>query len=307
MIDAAPQAKAPLQAYLIIGVGILAISLASIFIKFAQQEQVPSLLIAAARMTIATLILTPFTLQRHWADLQTITRSEFGFAALSGLFLAIHFATWILSFEYTSVLVSVALVTTNPLWAALLELIFLRTRLNRWVGLALIIGMIGSIIVAIPPTGALTFGNNPLIGSLLALTGAIAVAVYFVIGRKLRARLPLLPYIWLVYGFAALFLIIVVIAQGLPIVGYSPTAYLALLAMALVPQLIGHSSFNYALKFFPASYVGVAGQMEPVLSSIMALFIFREVPLPVQVIGGFIILAGVILASLGQTKSGQNT
>ncbi|MBL8154951.1 MAG: DMT family transporter [Anaerolineae bacterium] len=297
----------PTKAFVVIGMGILAISLASIFIKLAQQEGVPSLLIAAGRMTIAALVLTPVTLRRHWNDLQRIGRSEVLFGGLSGLFLAIHFATWILSFEYTSVLVSVVLVTTNPLWAALLEMVFLRARLGRLVILGLIVGVLGSIMVAFPPTGAISLGQNPLLGSALALTGAVAVAVYFVLGRKLRAGLPLLPYIWLVYSSAAIILIIVVIVARIPITGYSASGYFWLVAMALIPQLIGHSSFNYVLKFLPASYVGIASQLEPVLSAIIAFFLFRESPAALQIAGSGIILTGVILASLGQSRSSQET
>jgi drug/metabolite transporter (DMT)-like permease len=297
----------PTKAFVVIGVGILAISLASIFIKLAQQEGIPSLLIAAARMTIAALVLTPVTLRRHWNDLQRIGQSEVLFGGLSGFFLAIHFATWILSFEYTSVLVSVVLVTTNPLWAAVLEMAFLRARLGRLVILGLIIGILGSIMVAFPPTGAISLGQNPLVGSALALTGAVAVAVYFVLGRKLRAGLPLLPYIWLVYSSAAIILIVVVIIMGIPIMGYSASGYFWLIAMALIPQLIGHSSFNYVLKFLPASYVGIASQLEPVLSAIIAFFLFRESPAALQIIGSGIILTGVVLASLGQNRSSQET
>lgn len=297
----------PSKAFVVIGLGILAISLASIFIKLAQQEGIPSLLIAAARMTIAGLVLTPVTLRRHWNDLQRIGRSEVLFGGLSGLFLAIHFATWILSFEYTSVLVSVVLVTTNPLWAAMLEMLFLHARLGRLVILGLIIGILGSITVAFPPSGAIALGQNPLLGSTLALVGAVAVAVYFVLGRKLRTGLPLLPYIWLVYSSAAIILIIVVIIARIPITGYSASGYFWLVAMALIPQLIGHSSFNYVLKFLPASYVGIASQLEPVLSAIIAFFLFRESPTVLQIIGSGIILTGVILASLGQNQSSRET
>ncbi len=291
----------PLQAFIVIALGVLGISLASTFIKLAQNEHIPSLFIAAARMTIAALILTPITLHRHLTELGTVTRSELSLAGLSGLFLAIHFATWILSFEYTSVLVSVVLVDSNPLWVALMEIFFLHARLGKWVITGLTIGIVGSIIVAIPPDGALSLGQNPLIGSGLALTGAIAVAVYFIIGRKLRARLSLLPYIWLVYSCAAVILLIVVALMRVPITGYSATGYIWLLATALVPQLIGHSSLNFALKYFPATYVGIAAQLEPVMSAVVAFLLFQEIPLGLQIFGSAIVLAGVIFASIGQS------
>ena len=295
--------KIPLQAYFVIAMGIIAVSFGSIFIKLAQAEGIPSLLIAAARMTIASLALTPMIVRGHQIEMRSLSRRQLTLAAASGLFLAIHFASWIKSFEYTIVLVSVVLVNTNPLWSAALEVIFLRTRLTRVILFSLIIGVIGSIIVALPAQQITTLGNNPLLGSLLALIGAVAVAIYFVIGRKMRTSLSLVPYIWLVYGCAAIFLIIVVILTGTPVTGYSLKGYLWLVAMALVPQLIGHSSFNFALKYFPASYVGIAGQLEPVLSAILAFLLFTEIPASVQLIGSIIILSGVILASLSQSRS----
>lgn len=293
-------AKIPLQAYIVITIGVLAVSLASILIKLAQAEAIPSTLIAASRLTIASLVLTPITLSRHGSELRKLHRNHVMLAVVSGLFLAIHFATWVKSFEYTSVLVGVVLVNTNPLWAAILEFIFLRTKLGRWVLIGLVLGILGSIVVALPSGGSLQFEANT--GSLLALIGAVAVAVYFVIGRNLRATLSLLPYIWLVYGCSAIFLIILVIVTGVPVVGYSFKGYLLLVATALIPQLIGHSSLNFALRYFPASYVGIAAQLEPVLSAIVAFLLFTEIPTGLQIVGSAIILSGVVLASVGQTQ-----
>jgi drug/metabolite transporter (DMT)-like permease len=293
--------KIPLQAFVVITIGVIAVSLASILIKLAQNEAIPSTLIAASRMTIAALVLTPITFSRYRKEIQNLPRNQFLWAAVSGLFLAIHFATWVKSFEYTSVLVGVVLVNTNPLWAAILEFIFLRAKLGRWVIIGLVVGIVGSIIVALPSGGGgLQFEANT--GSLLALIGAVAVAVYFVIGRNLRATLSLIPYIWLVYGCSAIFLLILVGATGVPILGYSLKGYLLLIATALIPQLIGHSSLNFALRYFPASYLGIAAQLEPVLSAIVAFLLFTEIPTELQIIGSVIILSGVIFASLGQTQ-----
>lgn len=292
--------KIPIQAYIVIAIGVLAVSLASILIKLTQAESVPSTLIAASRLTIASIVLAPFTLTRYRAELQQLKRNQFVLAAVSGLFLAIHFATWVKSFEYTSVLVGVVLVNTNPLWAAILEVIFLSARLARWVIIGLVVGILGSIIVALPASGSIQFDANA--GSLLALIGAVALAAYFVIGRNLRATLSLLPYIWLVYSCAAIFLLILVAITKTPVLGYSLKGYLLLVATALIPQLIGHSSLNFALRYFPASYVGIAAQLEPVLSAIVAFLLLAELPTGIQIAGSVIILIGVILASLGQTQ-----
>ncbi|HEX2907766.1 MAG TPA: DMT family transporter, partial [Phototrophicaceae bacterium] len=188
--------QATFQAYLVIILGLAAISMGSIFIRLAQQEHLPSLFIAAGRLTIAALILTPFALRSHTDEIRRLQRSDLLLAGISGVFLAIHFATWVASLEYTSVLISVVLVNTHPLWVALLEVLLLKARLGRLVILGLVIGLAGSIFVALPADGTLAVGNNPLLGSGLAIAGAIAVAIYFAIGRKLRGGLSLLAYIW---------------------------------------------------------------------------------------------------------------
>jgi drug/metabolite transporter (DMT)-like permease len=133
--------------------------------------------------------------------------------------------------------------------------------------------------------------------------GAVAVAVYFIIGRKLRGSLSLLAYIWLVYSCAALVLLLAVVLTGVPILGYPSQAYLWLVGLAIIPQLMGHTSFNYVLKFFPATYVSIATQLEPAASAAIAYFLFSEVPSVVQIIGSIVILAGILLATLGQSRS----
>ena len=135
------------------------------------------------------------------------------------------------------------------------------------------------------------------------MIGAICVAIYLVIGRKLRGQHSLMPYIWLVYGCGALILLAAVILTGIPITGYSPQGYLWLVALALIPQLVGHSSFNYALKYLPATLVGIISQLEPVLSALAAVIIFNEIPGTLQILGSVAILVGVIIASLGQNSA----
>ncbi len=135
------------------------------------------------------------------------------------------------------------------------------------------------------------------------MAGAVAFACYLVIGRSVRDKLPLLPYIWLVYGFGGLILLVVIALTGTPITGYSSNAYLIILLIALVPQLIGHSSFNYAVRFVSATYVGIATQMEPLGSAIAAFFMFQEVPLPLQIVGSAAILLGVIMATIAQARA----
>jgi drug/metabolite transporter (DMT)-like permease len=288
--------------YVVLAVGVLAASLAAIFIRYAQADGLPSLLIAAGRLTVSALLLTPFALRQHLPEIKGLSRTDLLMAGASGLLLALHFATWIASLEYVTVLVSVVFVATNPLWVALLEFFFLRVRIRQIVIVGLLVAVAGGILIGISGESTGAQGSNPLLGSVLALTGAVALAIYLVIGRRLRAKLPLLPYIWLVYGCAAIFLILMVIVSATPVTGFPTSGYFMILLLALVPQLIGHTSFNYALRYVPATFVSIATQTEPIASAIAAFIIFREMPTGGQILGSAAIIAGVALATLGQRK-----
>ena len=201
-------------------IAILAVSTASIFIRFAQTDA-PSLVIAALRLTFASLALAPIALTRHRAELRSLSRNELLLGLLSGLFLAIHFATWISSLEYTTVASSVVFVSTGPLWVALLSPFFLREPLTRPVLIGMSLALIGGIVVALsdacswnngivcPSLNQILHGRM-LFGNFLALIGAWMVAGYLMIGRKLRAKMSLMPYIFLVYGMASVCLLIIV-------------------------------------------------------------------------------------------------
>ncbi len=300
-ITAAPKASAPPRVYGALIAGIIAVSMSAIFIGLAQQEGVPSLVIAEGRVLISALILTPIAIHFHGSIIRTLSRGDLLLAAFSGVFLGIHFACWILSLEYTSVLISVVFVGTGPLWVALLEFIFLGAKINRLIAAGLGMALLGGIIIGVTGTDA-SSGSQPVLGAGLALVGAMTFAAYLVIGRKLRARLPLIPYIWLVYGCTALFLLLVIVITATPITGYPLSGYGWVLLTALFPQLIGHSSFNYALRYLSATYVSIATQLEPITSAFMAFIVFKQIPTVLQVLGSLIVLAGVTLASIGQSR-----
>ncbi len=289
--------------YPVLLAGVLAVSASPILIRFAFGESLPTLLIAAGRLIISALILSLPALRRYRADLARLRRRDLLLIGTSGLLLATHFVVWITSLTYTSVLISTVLVTTSPLWVALFEVIFLRAHLRRGVIIGLAIAFMGGVVIGLVGGDTSATGSAPLLGGALALAGAVAFACYLVIGRSVRDKLPLIPYIWMVYGLGGLFLLVVITFSQTPIVGYSANAYLIVLLIALIPQMIGHSSFNYAVRFVSATYVGIATQMEPLGSAIAAFFLFQEVPSPLQIVGSAAILVGVIIATIAQERA----
>jgi drug/metabolite transporter (DMT)-like permease len=288
-------------------VALLAVSTASIFIRFAQREA-PSLVIAAFRLTIASLALAPLALTRHRRELTSLSRRDILLASLAGVSLALHFATWISSLEYTSIASSVVLVTTSPLWVALLTPLVLHEKLAKVTLVGMALALTGGTIIAMgdacsfandlscPPFSEFVRGRA-MWGNFLSLAGAWAVTGYLLIGRSLRARLPLTPYIFIVYSAAALALIIIMIAAGKSPFGYQPITYLWMALLAIVPQLIGHSTYNWALHYLPAALVAVVSLGEPVGTSILAYLILHEIPGRLTLLGGALILGGIYVAS----------
>jgi drug/metabolite transporter (DMT)-like permease len=289
--------------------GILAASTAAIFIRFAQAQGADSIVIAAARLTLASLILAPFVWMRHRGDLRALHRRDWLLLGLAGIFLAFHFASWISSLAYTSVASSVVLVTTTPLWVGLLAPLVLGERLNRWTVVGLALALTGGIVIGLsdacrleaarlscPPLSSFVSGTA-FAGDLLALAGAWMAAGYLLVGRRVRTRLPLLPYIFVVYGCAALVLLGLMLALGKSPLGLPADAYLWFLLLALVPQLLGHSSFNWALKYLPASFVSVTLLGEPIGSSVLAYLLFQEIPGWLKLGGAVLILAGIWLTA----------
>jgi len=289
-------AAAPLRAYLILGAGVLIVSTAAIMIRYAHAEGVSSLAIAAWRLGFAALLLVPLAGIRARAELKQLTTSQWLLALASGVFLGVHFASWIVSLEYTSVASSVALVTTNPIWIALFSWAFLRERLSGRLVCAIALALAGSTAIFLAD-GVSAAAPNPLLGNTLALVGSLTVCGYLLIGRKLRATITLLPYISIVYGCAAVCLMAAALVAGAALSGYSTTAWLLLLGLALGPQLLGHSAVNYALKHLSATVIAVAVLGEPIGSSILAWLMFGEAIGPAKLAGMILLLAGIFLAA----------
>ncbi len=297
--------RQPLLPYLVLTGGVLVVSTASILIRVAQQQGVGSLTIAAGRLGFAALLLTPLAWWRAGPELRNLSRRDYWLGGLSGLLLAVHFATWISSLAFTSVASSAALVATNPLWVGLASLLILKETLSRAALIGVGLTFAGSLLIVLSDVGttAQTQFAAPLLGNSLALIGAVAITGYFLIGRNLRQRLSLLAYIWLAYTSAAIFLLIASQFSGQGLLGLTPLGYWLLLGLALGPQLLGHTSFNWALRHLSATFVAVAILGEPIGSALLAWLFFGETFAGLQLAGFVLLLAGIYVAARSETAS----
>lgn len=290
--------------YAVLAVAVLIVSSAAILVRFAQREGASSLAIAAWRLTIAAAILAPIVMQKCRPHIIAMTRRDWIWGSLAGVFLALHFAAWISSLAYTSVASSTALVSTNPIWIALVSWLVFRERLALWLmfGIAAAIGGSALIFLSDAQHTTTAGGDNAFIGNVLAVIGSFTVCGYLLIGRTIRATLSLLPYIWLVYTAAAVTLMIATWLNGSALAGFSTLAWQCMIGLALGPQLLGHTAFNWALKHVSATFIAIAILGEPIGSALLAWLIFDERFAPLQLAGFCLLLTGIFLASRGERE-----
>ena len=275
----------------VLPLGLLAMSFASIFIRFCDA---PPLIIAAYRLSLATGILLLLSFPRTLRELRRLTRGEILPCLLAGLFLCFHFAFWISSLAYTSVASSVLFVTTNPIFVAVASAFILRERISPVLLVSILTAVAGGLFIAWGDWGS---GEDHLYGDLLSLLGAVMATGYLLVGRRVRPKVNLTAYITLVYGVAAIFLVFLAWVQGDSFFGYPSKDYLLFFLLAVFPQLIGHTSVNWALKFFSASVVAVFILGEPVGAAILAYLILGENPGRNLLWGGGLVLLGIYLGA----------
>ena len=284
--------------YAVLFAAVLIASSSSIMIRYLGRGYgVPALAIAAGRLGLASLILSPLALGRAGGELRRLPRRALLLALLSGAFLALHFASWVSSLDYTSVASSAVLVTTTPIWVGLAGLLFFRERLRQLALVGVVLTLAGSAMIALSDGGGVAGGPNPLLGDALALLGAITVTGYLLIGRALRSAMSILAYIWLVYTSAALLLLATMLLSGHTLLGYPWPVYLLLLGLAVGPQLLSHTSFTWALKYLSAAFIAVAILGEPVGSALMAWALLGERFAFLQLVGFVMLLAGIVVAA----------
>ena len=285
------------SAGLILAFGVLCVGSAAIFFELAEA---PALVKAAWRLSLASLLLAPVAFARAGDELRRLSSADWRRAVAAGLALMAHFGLWVPSLDYTSVASSVILVTTSPLFVGLLSPWWLGEAPTRGLVAGFVIAFGGAAWIMLGDGAAGTSASAPLLGDLLALGGALAAAIYFLLGRQLRGRLSLIGYVFVVYTIAALGLVGLTLLLGIPLLGYAPRTWLIFLALAVIPQLLGHSSFNWALKNLSAAYVSTAVLGEPIVSALLAWWLLSQRPGAAVLAGGGLILVGLGLATRGE-------
>jgi len=304
--------------------GVLVAATSSILVRLAQGEGVPSVAIATWRLIFASAILLPLAWTRRAAELRALKPRDILLGGAAGVFLGIHLATWIYSLEFTSVASSAVLVTTTPLWIAMSVFFFYGERLSRFTIIGLIAALAGGVLVAFSDGGvlAVTGGSlqfnwqnliapagktdTALFGDMLALLGAWMATAYLLVGRNLRRHLSTLTYVWLVYTAAMVAMVGFSLVSGPSLGGYSGWAYLWIFLLAIGPQLIGHTSFNWSLAHLSTTFVALAILGEPVGSAIFAYFLLSETFALIQLVGFVLLLAGIGLGAWGEQTT-QNS
>ncbi len=277
--------------------GISAVSSASILIRMAEA---PALVIAWYRVALAALVLGPLFARRLRSSAGVpLSQRTLTVTLLSGVFLALHFACWIQSLRMTTIASSVTLVSTTPLFATLLSRLWLSESFDRWMIAGVLCSSLGGMWVA---GTDFSVSGEAFWGDLLALAGAVMAAGYLVLGRSARGSMDLTSYAFLVYGAAALVLFLFCTASNLSLGVLSGRTYLILGILALIPQLIGHTTFNWALRFLPPTTVAVVLMGEPIGATLLGYLVFGEAP-SWNKAGGLITLAtGILLCSLSTPR-----
>ncbi|MBE9127989.1 MULTISPECIES: DMT family transporter [unclassified Coleofasciculus] len=299
----------PWQVGLVLVVGVLSISSTAILIRLAIASANVSgvgfsLFLSASRLTVASLLLLP-----AWRHLQAtqLSPGALGYAVGAGVCLALHIAAWITSLSFTSIAASTTLITTNPIWVAIITWLWYREKPTRLTVLGIGIAFAGGILIATGDAGTGSAGSNPSLGNLLALVGAWMVSLYLLLGREAQRRgLGIGSYVAVAYTTGALVLLPLPLLVGTSYLDYPIPVYLYILLIAIASQLIGHTSLNWAVRWISPTLVTLAILLEPISSSFLGYLIFQEVPGLWILVGAVIVLVGVALAVCGATIATLN-
>lgn len=272
----------------LIFVGVFFTSLSSIFIRFSEA---PSLVISAYRMLFTVLFLLIPVILKDFKNLAKIKTKELFLCILSGIFLALHFATWIASIKITTIASSTVLVSLNPVFVAIASFFLFNERLSKKSIIGIIIAIAGSIVIAFADIHS--GSSHAFKGDLLAFLGSIFVAGYFIIGKIVRKNLSNGSYVFIVYSVSALVLFSLCYVTKTPVYPYSMKEFAIFISLAFFCSILGHTVYNWLMQYIPATFVSTSTLIEPIFASFMAFILFKEAPSILTLLGGLIIIIGI--------------
>ncbi len=285
------------QQHIAIVIGVITISFAANLIRLADA---PPLVIASYRVLLASLLLWPLTIIFSRHEFRKISWKDTGLVLASGIFLALHFAFWITSLEYTSIATSVILVTSSPIFVAVASYWFFKEHISMKVIAGIALCIAGTLLIGYDNW---ILGSISLLGSILAFLGAIAVSGYLLIGRNLRKRMGILIYGSLTYSAGGIMLLAAALIMGYTLTGYGTQTYIWMGLLAIGPQILGHLSLNWALRYVSATLITIAVLGEPIGANIIAYILFKETPRMLEVCGGIMILGGILVSFWHEDES----
>lgn len=283
----------PRAVYWILALGLFSFSFSPILVRFAGDT--PALTLAIWRNLFSVLFLLPFIGSGRTA-FRVLSSADLGRISIAGVLLGAHFYLFFAAIQLTTVSSATVFVSLTPVFLAVLGFVFLKEKLAGvvWAGVGL--SIVGGALIAVGDAGAHEAGINPVVGNLLAISACLIVSIYMIIGRVVRQRLSWLTYVLPLYTASTLTVLIIALATETPVFNIDLKIYGLCALMAVGPQLFGHGSFNYALKYLPAAILGLLSLTEPVGSTVLAYILFKELPSALSQFGMAVTLGAVVLA-----------
>jgi drug/metabolite transporter (DMT)-like permease len=281
--------KPKINPYIPIIIGVISVSLSAILVKLSNAE---SGVIAFYRMLFSVLIMSPIFFMKYKSELKQLNRKEWMFTSIAGIFLAFHFILWFESLNYTSVASSTVLVTLQPVFALAGTYLFFKEAISLKAIVATIVAIGGSVLIA---WGDFKVSGDAFYGDILALIACALVTGYFLFGQEVRKQLSLITYSMVVYSVSTIVLFAYVLFAGQSFVPYDSTEWILFLLLAVVPNLLGHNLFNWAIKYVSTNIISISILFEPIGAAILAYFIFNEYLSSSQIIGGVVVIVGITM------------
>lgn len=281
--------KPTIHPYIPIIIGVFSVALSAIFVKMTSAD---SGVTAFYRMLFSIVIMSPVFFLKYTHEIKKLSKRDWAFTTIAGVFLAFHFILWFESLNYTSVASSTVLVTLQPLFAFAGTYFFFKEKLSLKTLVAGAIAISGSVLIGY---GDFKLSGSALFGDLLALIACALITAYLLFGQDVRKRLSLVTYTFVVYGISTITLFLYIIFKGESFGPYPASEWMWFLLLALIPNLLGHTLFNWALKWVSTNVISIAILFEPIGAAILAYFILGEYLSLSQIVGGSIVLAGITL------------